>query len=110
MDTTEDPSNGMIDGTIEANRTGPEMGGTEVKLNVAFFSMPTRAEYTIIGYVENTETSGDRTVIEKLSESAEYTAVWTASSVATPSEPASTLICDADTANRVFTVNPMVDN
>jgi hypothetical protein len=44
METNVVPSNGMIDGLMDETRTGPVIGGTEVYINVAFLSMPTRAE------------------------------------------------------------------
>ncbi len=68
---SEDASKGMLAEETEATWTFPLIGGTEVNVNDAFLSLPTRAEYTTIGYVENLLTSGDLIVTSKLREVAE---------------------------------------
>ena len=70
-ETTEDPSKEMLLEDTEATWTFPLIGGTEVNVNDAFLSLPTRAEYTTIGYVENFVISGALTEISKLRETAE---------------------------------------
>ena len=60
----------LIDET-EATCTFPLIGGTEVNVKDAFLSLPTRAEYTTIGNVENLVISGALTLTKKLSEEAE---------------------------------------
>ena len=70
-ETTEDPSKEMLVEDTEATWTFPLIVGTEVNVNDAFLSLPTRTEYTTIGYVENLVISGDLTDISKLRETAE---------------------------------------
>jgi hypothetical protein len=62
IEITEDPSKGMLVEDTEATWTFPLIGGTEVNVNDAFLSLPTRTEYTTIGYVANSVISGDLTV------------------------------------------------
>ena len=69
--TARTPSKGICEGMTLATLTAPTIGGTEVNINVAFDSIPTREEYTTIGKVENTDTAGARTMTTKESEASE---------------------------------------